>query len=236
MKPVWLIALLWLGLPATGTAQTTTDARFGVTLRGIGLGEFQLSQTTGATAYGAAARFASTGLAGVIRPVSFTMQASGTRRGAQALPQRYAETVRVGGENAAAQLDYRNGIPVLSGTKLQSEDNPPVAPARTRGTLDPMTAMYLVLRDQPRADLCRFDLRIFDGVRLSRITGAPAAQEDNAVTCVARYDRLAGYPAEQIAEATRFTLSLRYSGTPARMQFQSVAFGSTLGPIRMVRR
>jgi hypothetical protein len=88
------------------------------------------------------------------------------------------------------EIDWQEGTP----TRVLVEPPRSTAPdpARQGGTLDPVSASYVVLRDAPPSDICGTTIDVFDGSRRSRLQlAAPVATEDG-VACDGAYSRLQG--------------------------------------------
>ena len=231
-----LISLIWLMIAGMAAAQTSTQSRIDVTLRGIKLGEFQLTGAQDARRYTASAQFLATGLVGSIRGVRFWMKATGSHAAGRYRPVQYSENVTVGRRQAAAQLSYPGGIPMLTGIKLGTEDSPALDPQDQRDTVDPLTALFIALRDQPAEGLCTLNQPIFDGARRTRAVLSRGPVREDAVICTGTVTRQAGYSPEQLAERRQFRMTLTYKPVGPVMQLRSVRFASLFGTVEISRR
>jgi len=225
-----------LSLGGAGAADTRTEARFAVMALGVTVGEFFVAGRESAGRYRAEARFATTGALNTLRRVRFAMQVDGRRQGARYLPTRYSEEVRSGRRSTAASLTYAGRVPRLRGDKMGVAHTVPLDPADQTDTVDPLTALFAVLRDQPRADLCRLDQPMFDGVRRTRITLRPAGAEAGRVLCDGVFRRVAGYTADRLAEGTAFPMQIAYRGQGEVMQVETVRLSTIFGAVRLERR
>jgi len=206
------VAALVLGL--TGTAARAEDpVVFDLSLRGIEAAVLSFTGTVEGNRYSVAGRLQSAGLVGMLKSIRYEGASQGTVRGTRFTPQRYVETADTGRRKSVAEMRYSRGVP-----EIKSYDPPRTAekagldPATQGGTVDPLTAMFVVLRDVPQGQECNVELTLFDGERRSRVQlGAPEAGKDGGVTCPGEYRRLEGYSAEDMAEKTRFPFTLTLS-------------------------
>ncbi|MFK7752622.1 MAG: DUF3108 domain-containing protein [Sedimentitalea sp.] len=215
------------------TFLAATEARFAVQVRGVGVGSFLMSTRENDTGYGISARFAPTPALSLITTFEFRMGAEGRRSGDRYRPRRYTETVRTRKGSYDSTLSYGKSGPVLSGTRLPRPDAVQLSPASQRATLDPGTALFAVLRDQPLDGLCDKNLAIFDGDRRSQLRLSAA----NPLTCTGRFKRVAGYTAEELSDQRSFDLTVSYAPTPSGLvQATRVTLASSFGALVLQRR
>ena len=227
LLPACAVALMLTTVaPAAGEV---TKARFSVQAVGIKVGELHLEGEIVAEGYTARARFATTGLAGTMAPVRFDMAAYGSGRFA---PSGYREDIDTGTRQSTAQLAYSGGVPQLAGGRLGKQDPPAVAPKNLRGTVDPMTALFAVLRDRPADGFCDIDMAVFDGARLTRILLADAGNGE----CSGWFTRVAGYSTRELARFGRFRVRLFHGGHEGLMQVERVQVQTVHGPVTLLRR
>lgn len=211
---------------------------FSVQALGVKVGNLHLtSEEAGPDQYAVAATFQTTGLAGALRRVGFTMKSHGTGRGLALSPLVYQEDMRTGRRSSSARLEYSGGVPQTSGGGQGVSDAVPADPAAQSGTLDPMTALYLVLRDQPRDQVCRLDRAVFDGARRTRVVLTRPVPADGGIDCVGRFIREAGYTPAQMAERRAFDLQLSYRPGPGGLlRLTRARVQSIHGPVLLIRR
>jgi len=220
---------LWLLAPP---AAAQDQIRLEVLFRGLSVAEITLAAREDGRAYALAGRVRATGLAAVFARVRFRMQAEGRMQGDAPVPRRYAEDVDTGRRASSVEIRYHDGAPVIV-----SQNPPPgpeaVAPTDAAGTADPLSALWRVVRggDGP----CDWTQQVYDGARRSEIALAPATGTGPA-TCNGRYTRIAGFPAEDMAERRDFPFVARYAIRDGAFVLTEVEAASLLGPIRIVRR
>jgi hypothetical protein len=211
----WLMAgaaALVLGL-AGATARAEEPVVFDLSLRGIEAAVLSFTGTVEGNRYSVAGRLQSAGLVGMLKAIRYEGASQGTVRGTRFTPQRYVEKADTGRRKSVAEMRYSRGVP-----QIKSYDPPREAgeagldPATQGGTVDPLTAMFAVLRDAPEGQECNVALTLFDGERRSLVQlGAPQAGKDGGLTCPGEYRRLEGFSAEDMAERTRFPFTLTLS-------------------------
>ncbi len=236
------ITALWAaGLAAAGPpAEGDTTARFDVRLIGVKVGEMTLAGRIVADGYVAQSTFSTRGLIGAVARAGFDLTSRGRVTASRFIPERYDEAINTGSRASSARLRYTGGVPrITGGTLAAAEPDPdqvPLDPAREGGTLDPLTALFAALHDQPAATLCNTDVTVFDGARRSRIKMATRAEIGPEVICTGAYTRLAGFSASELKRQTVYPFSVRYTPGGGRMQAQQVTVRTTYGKAELFRR
>ena len=111
-------------------------------------------------------------------------------------------------------------------------------PAKQTGTIDPLTALYAVLRDVDRGEACKLDVKLYDGSKRTQVKLEPAQSKGANVICAGEYRRLEGFSAKDMDEKSRFPFTLTYAPTPdgARLQVIEIATDTIYGKGRLKRR
>ncbi|MFC3613934.1 DUF3108 domain-containing protein [Lutimaribacter marinistellae] len=222
-------------LPAALAAQDTTGT-YTVRALGVTVGQLQVSGRVTDNAFAVRAQFTTSGLVGAVKGVRFVMESQGARRGDRFIPSRYSEDMDTGRRESRVQLVWKGGVARATGSEVGDRGPYAVTDAQQKGAVDPLTAMFIVLRDQPRDDLCRMSQRIYDGERLTEIALTGRSEDGDTVTCTGLYRRVAGYSPEKLAEKSRFPLTVTYTPAGELMQMQSVRADTTYGPATITRR
>ena len=192
-------------LPAMSFAETAT---FDIVLRGLRVGELSYSATVTDRRYAVTGRLATTGLIGALRKVGYTATASGSIDDGQLRPRRYEERAEAGSRESSSQMVYADGVPAVTDSgKRRKRD---VDPETQGGTVDPMTAIYAVLRDLPARPDCNLRFEMFDGHRSSVVQLSRNRTMPQEIVCDGAYVRVGGFSKEEMAERTRFPFTLRY--------------------------
>jgi hypothetical protein len=232
-------ALALVGSPPA-TAQTVQESgQFDLVVSGIPAAKLDFSANQQGDSYAVTAGFTSTGLLALMRRVQFTARTEGAIRGDLPRPARYEARAEAGRRPGEMVMDYADGTPQVS------VDLPPREPAEWQidaatqgGTVDPISALYITLRDVAPGAECNRSFRMFDGRRATELTVGPSRPgEGGAVTCAGEYRRVAGYPPEDMEERTRFsfTLTLMPIGD-GLLRVVEVEMDSLIGKARLIRR
>jgi Protein of unknown function (DUF3108) len=218
-------------------APSATRARFDVQVLGLKVGNLSMTGAIDAAAYSVAARFATSGLARLYRDARFDMQADGSHEGLAFAPREYAEQVNTGKRRSSARVRYVRAIPVLVEGEVSDGEVAPLDPASQGGTVDPLTIMFMILRDQPADGLCRIAQPVFDGGRRTRVDLTARREEDGTVVCSGEFRRVAGYPQEELVSRGQVPLRVIYRrGANGLMQAQSMELRSSYGRIALTRQ
>ncbi len=248
LRFVACLALALCSLPVQSLAQQAgaqqagaqqEGGQFDLVLTGITAAKLDFSASQQGDSYVVTAGFASTGLLAMLRRVRFEARAEGVIRDGLPRPARYEARAEAGKRSGETVMDYVDGLPQLR------VDNPPrevadwqIAAGTQGGTVDPISALYIALRDVVPGAECSLSFRMFDGRRATELTIGPSRPEaGGGVTCAGEYRRIAGYPPEDMAERTRFPFTLIYLPTESgQLRVVEVTMDSLLGKARLVRR
>lgn len=233
---VWLVTLMFLA--GAVSAQTRDEGRFDIILLGVKAGELHFAGVVENGRYSTSGRLASTGLLAFVREVSYVASAQGRVSQGRLIPIRYTEAADTGSRVSESEMAYVNGTPQVRRYAPARDPRPEdVDPASQSGTLDPMTALYAVLRDVPRAEACKLNVAMFDGRRASRVQMSPEAQTEARIDCTGAYIRVAGFSAEDMAERRVFPFTLRYAPAEGDLwRVERVEFQTLYGKARLIRR
>lgn len=229
-----LLALL--AMPAA--AQVQTQSTWDLTIRGLRAATFTFSSQETQAAYGARAGLQSAGLLRMVKSLAFQASTDGRVQNGRFLPSRYTENVDTGSRKSLAELAWRDGVPEVRRSEPAREHRDrDVDPASQGGTIDPLTAIFAGLRDQPRATLCQTDSTLFDGRRRSRVKLSDPVAKGREVTCTGLYQRIAGFSEREMKEKRDFPFRITYApGGNGLMQAREVRMETLYGPAVMTRR
>ena len=213
------------------------QARFAVRALGLKVGDLVLNGTVTDNRYAVASQFTTSGLVGAVAGVKFLLSAAGRVENGQFRPDRYDEEMDTGRRESRVSLRYARGVARAQGSQVGARPPWAVSDAQQRGAVDPLTAMFMVIRDQPRDGLCRVNQRIYDGERLTQIVLEERRDRGAEVTCSGTFRRIGGYPAEELSRKPVFGLSVAYVPGPGGvMQASHMRADTTHGPASLVRR
>ncbi|SFK84488.1 DUF3108 domain-containing protein [Shimia haliotis] len=223
---------VWLAAPAPLLADQAQ--LWSVHAFGLKVGELKIRSTSTPATYNGNGTFKTTGLAGVLRRIRFTIAAHGTPRGADLLPMAYDGFIDTGRRVSETKLRFQGGLPI----KIAGDQDPetPISNAAKRGALDPMSMMLLTVRDQSDATLCTINETQFDGTRLVRINLRTRNDAGDHVECSGTYDRIGGYSADELAELKTSPLSITYHRQDGLWQAQEIRLTSRHGKAKLLRQ
>ncbi len=201
-----------LALVLSHGAQATEQGVFDITLLGVRAATLSFAGQIEGGQYAASGQVQTTGLANLISQVSYAAQVQGRFRAGRFQPQLYRETARDGDETYAAEMRYRGRVPLPKGYAPPRDRPSGLDPAAQAGTVDIMTAIFSLLRDQTRAGVCTAAHQIFDGARRSQVVlTQPEARANGQIQCAGEYRRLQGFSTKAMAERQRFAFTLTYA-------------------------
>lgn len=204
MRKLLCFALMLFGAPLA--AEERTAILYDVHLIGAKIGEITIVGQQANGQYVARSKFRTTGIVSALKQMRGDVSVNGRVSDGGHTPGQYSETINDGRRFTDVTVRFGGQEPILTSGDPDSS----AAPADTsalRNALDPLTALYLILRDQPQDSLCRFKRDIYDGHRHARLLlGSPRKDKQN-MTCSGEYRRLAGYSSSEKKERrTPFTV------------------------------
>lgn len=219
------------------------DMTFSVQLLGLPIGRMQLAgqegvMNDGQGGYFIRSTFATRGLASLVN-ASFVLSAKGRINDGRLAPRAYVEKINTGNRRSTARLDYKGGVPHLTSGSVAAEvaaDPNALDAAAQGGTVDPLTALYGVLRDRPKPGLCRYDVTIFDGQRRARLAMTGRSQTGRRVTCAGAYTRLAGFSVSELKRQTVYPFTVTYIPSGGVMRAQALTVRTSYGAAVLARQ
>ena len=229
----YLGLVLWM-LAAPVASQEKTAILYDVHLIGAKIGEVTIAGNQANGNYAARSQFRTTGVVKALKDMRGDVSVKGRVTGQDHTPGNYSETINDGKRFTDVKVRFEGKAPKL----ISGDPDSRAAPAETSGlrdALDPLTALYLILRDQPREALCKFRREIYDGHRHARLSlGSPRARNDR-VTCAGEYRRLSGYTASEKKER-RIPFTVLYEAKAGAMLATRVDIQTKYGKAVLLRR
>ena len=201
---------------------------------GIKVGELNVHMQEDTRTYTGSATFQTTGLAGVLARIRFDIKTSGTREQLIYAPHTYSGDIDTGRRQSRTAVDFSRPLP----RKTKGDQTPasPIPDKALKGAIDPLTMLWLTLKDRPAETLCTLKQRQFDGTRLVEITLTTRETRKSRVICSGTYHRLGGYSAEELREMPVTPLSVIYEPHGALWRPTKLGLRSHHGPATLVRR
>ena len=216
-----------------GTLPAQADQLWSVHGFGIKVGEMRVAMTQTGDSYKGSGKFRTTGLVGVLARIHFDVTSDGQILDKTLKPRTYKGSIDTGKRQSQTTLDFSQSVP----RKTEGKDAPavPIAPNRLKGAIDPMSMMWLTLRDSD-APTCVFDQTQFDGTRLTAIRLNRREVDDGDVICHGSYDRLGGYTQEELDEMSTSPLAITYRKSGDTWRTVKVYVRTRHGPATLHRR
>ena len=211
MRHLLSSAGLALGLavaPLQAAQNGTETGNFDVYYAGIKAGELRYGMKQNGASYAASGLVKSSGLVAVISDFHFRAKSQGRVDGTRFRPTRYEESSDTGRRKSEKTIRYPGGVPTLERT-----DKPKdywLDPRKNGDALDPLTAVWHLLRDRDAEELCTMDVSYFDGARRVRLTTSRLKRDGNKVHCTGHYIRVGGFSKKEVREGTRFPFKVSY--------------------------
>ncbi|MEQ8291117.1 MAG: DUF3108 domain-containing protein [Roseovarius sp.] len=229
-----LIAGVLALLAGAAQAADPSSMRFEVRLLGLKAGTIEIAANVTDRAYAARTRFRTAGVVGALKQVRADVSVQGRVAGGAFRPQTYSEAIDDGSRVTNVQVQFAPGQPrLISGDTGSSA--PPADTSKLTSAIDPLTLLYVALRDQPRDEVCRFEADVYDGHRHAVITLKGRQPSGDTITCNGSYRRVAGY-SDSEREKRNVGITVTYVPAGDVMRAERVAFDTKLGPAVMDRR
>lgn len=199
---------------------------------GIKVGELRLEVKEDTASYQLRSLFETTGVAGAVARIRFDIRSQGRREGDSYRPTTYRGDIDTGRRQSATSLEFSGPAP----RKTQGIDAPavPISDSALKGAIDPMTMMWLVLRDRPEP--CAMNGTQFDGTRLVAIRLIRSEMDGERLVCHGEYHRLGGYTAEELAEITVTPMIVTFERNGEDWRAVQVWVRTRHGPATVKRR
>lgn len=117
-----------------------------------------------------------TGIANMINRSEVVSQASGSFDGARVVPARFDSQGYTRGAQRHSELAYHDGDPQVMVEEPAEPDRDKVAAEATRGSIDTLSAVVLMLHGVLEGHGCGEQVTVFDGLRLSKVVATDAGQ------------------------------------------------------------
>ena len=224
---------LW-AISAQHAGAETSQMHFDVTILGLKAGELRYTLQKDDTSYAASGLLYPTGLVATMTSFSYDVTVTGTHKGGQYFPTRYSEKSDTGKRKEERQITYRLGIPSIRSSKLPKPHW--LDPKTQKGAVDPMTAIFEILRDVEHGKLCEQDMTLFDGARRVRISLSNPQESGSRATCNGIYSREGGFSKNELRQGKDFPFTITYQKTANNYYFQRFDVKSARGRAAFVRR
>jgi len=163
-RAIAALLLSFVAVLGTDAAHAQDRQSFGVTVAGVNAGTLTLVSREAGGTYEVQGAAQSTGLVGAFARLRVDASAQGRVNGNRYAPSAYVERRTDRDGTATKRIRYRSGTPQVTEDPPDTDRKPyHAAAAGQRGTVDPLTILFALLRDRPRPLACALDLRLYDG-------------------------------------------------------------------------
>jgi hypothetical protein len=209
-----LALLLATAAPA---ASADEHASFDFSIAGIRVGTLVLEFDQSGKSYTAASRIDTAGVVGLFTDFFFDGQARGRLSDGKVVPERYDATSKSPRALRETRIDWAGGTPVKVSVEPPRSSAPD--PAEQKGTLDPVSAGFKLLRPAPIDAVCNTTVEVFDGSRRSRLKVAAPVRSEGGIVCDGTFARLEG-EAHSLTGSREFAFRIRFAveGDLARLE------------------
>ncbi len=212
-RPITTAFFLLVALPSF--AQTVFDSKYyNVSISGFPIGHVEYQSEAGDGIYQVQGFLGSSGFFGFFISTRYSGAVVGETSKSALRPKVFRGRFEARRKFAQVDIRYDKNRPVsvehLPERTALDTDTPLTS---IKGALDPISALYLLLRDVDQKDVCTFNNEVFDGVRLSQVTLGNPADVDGTIRCNGVYARKDGFAADQLAEKAEYPFLLEYGQT-----------------------
>lgn len=225
-----LVASLGCGTAAWGQA-----ANYDFYVSGIKVGTMSFATEESARDYSARAKINASGIVAALLRFAFDGTArGGIAKSGKPVPALFQSASDSPQGKRTTRIDWKNGVPTKVTLEPPRDGEP--NPADQAGTLDPVSAGFALLRDQPSEGLCATSVDIFDGARRSRLKLGPKQPARGGFTCSGTYARVKGEP-HSLSAQREFPFTLTFTeGADGTARAQRIQTSTSFGTATLERR
>ena len=228
----WFLIVFFLQEYSYGKAQQHV---FDVYILGLKLGRLNYAVEVKNDLYSAAGNLRSTGIFSAISKYSFEASSKGKVESGLFRPNYYSERSDTGRRKEEKTMQYsKHGIELITKkTPKPYWQNPD----QQLDTLDPMSSIAYILRDQKEANICRQDFAMFDGIRRVKIKFTHGEEaSDGHIKCHGVYTRIGGYSQKELKDGTNFPFNVKYEIMSAVYKVVAFEITTNRGRAKFVRK
>lgn len=206
---------------------------------GLKVGTLNMSARAEKGRYAAVAKVIGGGIVGAVFDLHFAGRADGlVTKSGDYVVQKYTAEERDGGKTKKRSIKYRRGVPsAITFTPNRKKRSYDISPAKQGGTVDPITAAFIMLEANAKENACNKSVEIFDGSKRTRIKlGNVKPGKAGAFTCDGVFSRLAGYSKKQMAKKKTFPFTMHFKEVNGELVVTKFVSVSIFGNISAVRR
>ena len=210
-------------LSASGVSAAGIASEFRVSISGLPVGKVTFEGEVEPASYKVQGFLGSSGFFGFFIGVRYSGAAIGSIRNDFPVPEIFRGRFEQRRQFAQVDMTFSGG---RATEILRTPPRPPlesdVPPGAAVGYLDPISALFHVLKDRSGAALCTQDFGIYDGTRTARVALAPHVPSErtgtqntgaDVVICDGNYRRTGGFAKAVMDDQVDFPFRVKYRPT-----------------------
>jgi len=234
-QKLFVVSCIYVVLVSANTLHAKTERySFDVSLWGIKVGELVYSIKQTSDDYDISGVLRSKGFARVVTKYKFEGQTQGKISNSEYYPSSYSEKSDTGRRKEQKSIIYHKMVPKI----ISAKDPKPhwAKPKSQKGTVDPMTAIHIIMGDRIEKKLCKQKFNLFDGARRIEIILSKTYIQKNSAQCSGDYIRQEGYKAEEMKEGQVFPFTINYIKRDKIYAVESLEIKALRGWTKFTRR
>ena len=234
-QKLFIVSCIYAILICANTLSAKTEQySFDVFLWGLKVGELVYSIKKESNQYDISGILRSKGFARVVTKYKFVAQTQGRLSKSKYYPSSYSEKSDTGRRKEEKSIVYHKMIPKITSAKAPKPHW--AQPKSQKGTVDPMTAIHLVMGDRIEKALCTQKINLFDGARRIEIILSKINIQKNSAQCHGDYIRQDGYTDEEMKEGRIFPFTINYIKRNEIYAVESLEIQALRGRTKFTRR
>ena len=234
-QKLFIVSCVYAILICANTLSAKTEQySFDVFLWGLKVGELVYSIKKESNQYDISGILRSKGFARVVTKYKFEAQTQGRLSKSKYYPSSYSEKSDTGRRKEEKSIVYHKMIPKITSAKAPKPHW--AQPKSQKGTVDPMTAIHLVLGDRIEKALCTQKINLFDGAWRIEIILSKINIQKNSAQCRGDYIRQDGYTDEEMKEGKIFPFTINYIKRNEIYAVESLEIKALRGRTKFTRR
>ncbi len=174
-----LILLVCLNVPLAGREAHAARLNYSLYVLGLPVADAEFGVDLTASAYRMTFRFHTTGLADVFAGDRQDEHTSGRFEGGRPAVLEYGANGHLHGNDRVVGLTWRDGTPIVTTISPPNEGEREDVPVALRAhTMDPLSAIVLLLHQAAQTGRCDGSARTYDGRRLQVFVSKTAGEQD----------------------------------------------------------
>ena len=226
--------LFALIVSANALSAKTEKYSFDVFLWGIKVGELVYSIKKTSNEYEISGVLRSKGFARIVTKYKFVAQTQGKLSNSRYYPTSYSEKSDTGRRKEQKSIIYQKMVPKITSAKAPKPHW--AQPTSQKGTVDPMTAIHLVMGDRIEKTLCKQKFNLFDGARRIEIILSKINIQKYSAQCRGEYIRQDGYTDKEMKEGKTFPFTINYIKQDEIYAVESLEIKALRGRTKFTKR